>query len=170
MNQIPPTRLMGPAVHVDVSSQCALDRDYRVTVTDFEDWERTHGPIPKGAIVLIDTGFARFWASRKEYLGTEERGAAGVAKLHFPGLHEESGRWLARERHVKAVGIDTASIDHGPSTGFETHVALLSQNIPVFENVADLRALPAVGFDVIALPMHIAGGTGGPLGIVALLP
>jgi kynurenine formamidase len=75
-----------------------------------------------------------------------------------------------RERRVKAVGIDTASIDYGQSTKFETHVALLSQNVPVFENLANLHDLPARGFDVIALPMKIAGGTGGPLRIIAVVP
>jgi kynurenine formamidase len=85
-------------------------------------------------------------------------------------LHPEAAAWLVRERQVKALGIDTASIDDGQSTKFETHVALLSQNVPVFENLSDLRVLPHRGFDVIALPMKIAGGTGGPLRVIAVLP
>jgi kynurenine formamidase len=93
-----------------------------------------------------------------------------VRALHFPGLHPEAAAWLVRERQIKAVGIDTASIDYGQSTKFETHVALLSQNVPVFENLAGLHDLPSLGFDVIALPMKIAGGTGGPLRIIAVVP
>jgi kynurenine formamidase len=93
-----------------------------------------------------------------------------VRALHFPGLHPDAAAWLVRERQIKAIGIDTASIDYGQSTGFETHVTLLSQNVPVFENLDDLRDLPAQGFEVIALPMKIAGGTGGPLRIIAVLP
>jgi kynurenine formamidase len=73
------------------------------------------------------------------------------------------------QRQVKAVGIDTASIDYGQSTTFDTHLALLSRNVPVLENLDDLGDLPVRGFDVIALPMKIAGGTGGPLRIVAVL-
>lgn len=90
--------------------------------------------------------------------------------LHFPGLHPEAAAWLVRERRIKAVGIDTASIDYGQSTRFEAHVALLSRNVPVFENLADLRPLPDLGFEVIALPMKITGGTGGPLRVIAVLP
>ncbi len=90
--------------------------------------------------------------------------------LHFPGLHPDAAVWLVEERRIKAVGIDTASIDYGQSTGFETHVALLSHNVPVFENLAGLRALPDRAFEVIALPMKIAGGTGGPLRVIAVLP
>ena len=170
LDQVPIERLVGAGVRIDVTAQCGRDRDYLVTRQDFEQWEAAHGRIPTRAIVLVDTGFARFWPSRQRYLGTELRGPAGVRALHFPGLHPEAAAWLVRERQVKAVGIDTASIDYGQSTKFETHVALLSQNVPVFENLGDLRDLPDQGFDVIALPMKIAGGTGGPLRVIAVLP
>lgn len=170
LDQIPLEYLIGAGVRIDISAQCARDRDYRITILDFERWEATHGRIPDRTIVLLDTGFARFWPSRQDYLGTELRGPEGVQALHFPGVHPEAAMWLVHERHIKAVGIDTASIDYGQSTHFETHVALLSHNVPVFENLADLRALPALGFEVIALPMKIAGGTGGPLRVIAAIP
>lgn len=170
LDQIPVERLVGTAVRIDVTSRCAGDRDYRVTVQDLEHWEAAHGRIPNQAIVLLQTGYGRYWPSRKDYLGTELRGAEGVQALHFPGLHPEAAAWLVRERHVKAVGIDTASIDYGQSTRFETHVELLSHNVPVFENLADLSDLPDRGFEVVALPMKIAGGSGGPLRIVAVMP
>lgn len=170
LDQVPIDRLVGSAVRIDVADQCAIDRDYRVVIQDLERWESTHGRIPAHSIVLLDTGFGRLWPARQQYLGTELRGTAGVAALHFPGLHPDAATWLVRERQVKAVGIDTASIDYGRSTRFETHVALLSNNVPVFENLADLSRLPERGFDVIALPMKIAGGTGGPLRIIAVVP
>jgi kynurenine formamidase len=170
LDQVPIERLVGTGVRIDVKAQCARDRDYRVSIQDFERWESTHGRIQTRAIVLLDTGFARYWPSRQEYLGTALRGPEGIQALHFPGLHPEAAAWLVRERQVKAVGIDTASIDFGRSSKFETHVALLSQNVPVFENLSDLRDLPHRGFDVIALPMKIAGGTGGPLRVIAILP
>ena len=170
LDEIPLEHLVGTGVRIDVSTECARDQDYRITIHDFERWEATHGRIPHGAIVLLDTGFARLWPSRQNYLGTELRGPEGVRALHFPGVHPEAATWLVRERQIKAVGIDTASIDYGQSTQFEAHVALLSHNVPVFENLADLRALPDTGFEVIALPMKIAGGTGGPLRVIAVLP
>ena len=170
LDQIPLDRLVGTGIRIDVAKQCAGDRDYRVAISDLERWEAEHGKIQNSTIVLLDTGFARFWPSRKDYLGTELRGSAGVEALHFPGLHPEAAAWLVRERQVKAVGIDTASIDYGQSTTFETHVALLSANVSVFENLANLHDLPLRGFDVIALPMKIAGGTGGPLRIIAIVP
>lgn len=170
LDQIPLERLVGAGVRIDVAVQCAHDRDYLVAISDIIRWEVEHGLIPNDSIVLLDTGYARFWLNRKDYLGTELRGEEGVRALHFPGLHPDAAAWLVRERQVKAVGIDTASIDYGQSTKFETHVALLSQNVLVFENLANLNGLPDRGFDVIALPMKIKGGTGGPLRIIAVLP
>lgn len=170
LDQIPLERLVGAGVRIDVAVQCAHDRDYLVAISDITGWEVEHGLIPNDSIVLLDTGYARFWLNRKDYLGTELRGEEGVRALHFPGLHPDAAAWLVRERQVKAVGIDTASIDYGQSTKFETHVALLSQNVLVFENLANLNGLPDRGFDVIALPMKIKGGTGGPLRIIAVLP
>lgn len=170
LDQIPIERLIGAGVRIDIIEQCARERDYRVTTSDLERWEAEHGRIQDHAIVLLNTGYARFWPGLKDYLGTDVRGQDGVRELHFPGLHPEAAAWLVRERRVKAVGIDTASIDFGQSTKFETHVALLSQNVPVFENLSILDDLPARGFEVIALPMKIAGGTGGPLRIIAVVP
>lgn len=170
LDEIPLEHLVGTGVRIDVSTQCSRNRDYRITIQDLEHWEAVHGRIPDEAIVLLDTGFARLWPSRQDYLGTELRGLEGVRALHFPGLDPQAAAWLVQARRIKAVGIDTASIDYGQSTYFEAHVALLSQNVPVFENLADLRALPALGFEVIALPMKIAGGTGGPLRVIAVLP
>jgi kynurenine formamidase len=167
---IPLERLIAPAILVDVTASAAADADYQVGVADFEGWERAHGRIPDGAIVLLRTGFAARWADRASYMGTAERGAAAVAKLHFPGLHPDAARWLVDERTISAIGLDTPSIDHGQSATFESHRILFARNIPAFENVASMDALPPVGFHVIALPMKIGGGSGGPLRIVAVLP
>jgi kynurenine formamidase len=93
-----------------------------------------------------------------------------VAELHFPGIDSSAARWLVAERRVKAVGIDTPSIDYGQSGTYDTHRILLGQNIPAFENVTSLERLPARGAWVVALPMKIKGGSGGPLRIVALVP
>jgi kynurenine formamidase len=170
LDEIPLDRLVGPAVLVDVASRCAENRDYRVSIADFETWERHHGRIPEASIVLIRTGFGRFWPDRKSYLGTEERGEAAVAKLHFPGLSPDAARWLIAERHIHAVGLDTPSIDYGQSKKFETHQVLFEANVPAFENLARLDELPADGFTVVALPIKIRGGSGGPLRAIAILP
>jgi kynurenine formamidase len=170
VDAIPLERLMGPAVVVDVAAKCAAERDYQIAVADLVAWEKRHGRIPKGAIVFLRTGFGKYWPDRVRYMGTDERGAQAVAKLHFPGLHPEAAKWLVTERTVDAVGIDTPSIDYGQSSLFQTHVTLCGANTPAFENVANLDQLPEKGATVIALPMKIKGGSGGPLRIVAFVP
>lgn len=170
VDQLPVDQLMGPAVVVDVSAQAAADADYQVSVADFEAWEKAHGLLPQGIIVLLRTGYAKRWPDPKTYLGTEQRGAEAVPQLHFPGLHPDAARWLVAQRSIKAIGLDTASIDRGQSSLFESHRILLEQNIPAFENVADMSLLPATGAHIIALPMKIKEGSGGPLRIVAWVP
>lgn len=170
VDQIPLDRLMGEAVVVDVTASADANPDYQVTVEDLERWEAGHGRIPDGAILLLRTGYSRRWPDAAAYLGTAERGPSAVANLHFPGLHPEAARWLVANRPVKAIGIDTASIDYGQSRLFESHRVLYERNIPAFENLTALDRLPAQGAVVVALPMKIAGGSGAPLRAVALLP
>ena len=133
--EIPLRRLVGGAVVVDVSRKALRNRDYLITPADFAGWERRNGRIKRGSIVLLRTGFERYWPDAEKYLGTAERGEAAVPKLHFPGLSEAGAKWLVRERRIKAVGIDTASIDYGQSTDFLAHRVLGGSNTPIFENV-----------------------------------
>lgn len=167
-DQVPLEQLIGPAAVIDVREKCAANPDYEVQIEDLRAWERRWGELPQGSIVLLHTGQGRHWPDRKRYLGTDERGPQAVAKLHFPGLHPKAAQWLVR-KGIKAVGIDTASIDHGRSERFESHVALFAANVPAFENVASLEQLPPTGATVFALPMKIRGGSGAPLRIVATL-
>ena len=165
--EIPVEQLIGLGVVVDVSAKCASDRDYRVQVADFHAWEGEHGRLPEGAIVLLRTGWGERWSDPEAYLGTALTGPEAVPELHFPGLHPDAARWLVTERKIKAIGLDTPSIDYGQSELFESHVTLFEKNVPAFENVANLDRLPPKSFVVAALPMKIRGGTGGPLRIVA---
>jgi kynurenine formamidase len=170
VDQLPLTQLIGPAIKVNVSKQALVNADYQVSVEDFTAWEKEHGQIPAGSIILIETGYGQHWPDRLKYLGTDKRGPEGVAALHFPGLAPEAANWLVKHRKIKAIGIDTASIDYGQSQTYDSHVTLMKQNIPAFENVANLEEVPVTGAHVIALPVKIKGGSGGPLRIVAFVP
>jgi kynurenine formamidase len=170
VDRIPLTSLIAPAIVIDVTQASTQRSDYQASVDDLTRFEQQHGRIPDGSIVLIKTGFASRWPNAEAYLGTAERGDAAAAKLHFPGLHPDAARWILANRNVKAVGIDTASIDFGQSTLFETHRALYARDVPAFENLASLDRLPPTGATIIALPMKIGGGSGAPLRAVAVLP
>jgi kynurenine formamidase len=167
-DQIPVRRLIAPAAVIDVRAQAAKNADYRLSLADVKAWEKAHGPIPAGTIVLLRTGWSARWPNRKAYLGDDTAGDA--SKLHFPSYGEEAARYLVAERQVAALGVDTASIDYGASKDFVVHVVANGANVFGLENVANLEALPEWGAWVVALPMKIAGGSGGPLRIVALLP
>jgi kynurenine formamidase len=166
---VPLARLVGAGACVDVSRKCAADRDYQVTVEDFEAWEKANGTSLEDKIVLIRTGFGRRWPDAEKYLGTAEQGKAALSKLHFPGLDPTAADWLVARRQICMVGIDTASIDHGQTTNYPTHQRLFRDNVPALENVAAMDELPPVGFTIIALPMKIGGGSGAPCRVIAIL-
>ena len=166
--QIPINSLVGPAVVVDVTA--SAHPDYQVQVSDLERWEQAHGQIPDGAQVLFLTGWGSRWPDKASFLGTDMTGPDAVPHLHFPGISPEAARWLVNQRNIDAVGIDTPSIDYGQSTHFETHVILYEAGIIGYENIANLDQLPEQGAFVIALPMKIAGGSGGPLRIIGFVP
>jgi kynurenine formamidase len=166
--EVPLANCIGPAVVIDVSEQSSRDRDYRMTVEDVRRWERRHGRIPRDAIVVMNSGWGKFWPDKKRYLGTDK--PMDVANLHFPGFSKEAAEFLVRERDVAALAIDTPSIDYGQSTDFIAHQVLNGANKPAFENVANVDRLPPTGATFIALPLKIEDGSGGPARIVAVLP
>jgi kynurenine formamidase len=166
--KIPLANLIGPAIVIDLRRQVAADRDYLLQAGDVAVWEKRHGRIAKSSIVLLYTGWGRYWGDRKRYFGTVEPGNS--SDLHFPGCSRAAAELLVKQRSVKAVGIDTPSIDHGPSRDFQAHRVFGEANVPIFENVASLEQIPNKGATIFAIPMKIKGGSGAPLRIFALLP
>lgn len=166
-DQVPLERLVAPAVVIDVRDRTASDPDYRLTADDVLGWERRHGRISPGTIVLLHTGWGAFWPDRRRYFGDDTPGDA--SRLHFPSYGEEAARLLVQERRVAALGVDAASIDYGQSTDFRVHRVAAEANVPGLENLANLDRLPPRGALLVALPMKIEGGSGGPLRAIALL-
>jgi kynurenine formamidase len=166
--EVPLDRLVAPAVVLDVSSQASRDRDYRVSAADVEEFERRHGRIAAGTMVLVRTGWSRHWPHVKAYLGDDTPGDA--SRLSFPGFGLDAARLLVEERGVTVLGIDTASLDYGRSTDFTVHRFAMAKNVAGLENLTNLEHLPPTGSVVVALPMKIEGGSGGPLRAIALLP
>lgn len=166
--QVPLSRLIGPGVVIDVRRQAEKNADYRVQVSDLRAWEKSNGRMPRAAILLIHSGWGKYWGDRQRYFGSAEAG--NVTDLHFPGLSKEAAEFLVKQRMITAVGIDTPSIDHGPSRDFVAHQILGAANVPIFENVAAMDRVPSKGATVFAMPMKIKGGSGAPLRIFALLP
>ncbi|TKB45979.1 cyclase family protein [Thalassotalea mangrovi] len=169
VEQIPLEQLIGDAVVISIKEQVEKDRDYQLQVKDIKKFEQQYGEIAEHTIVLINTGMANFWPDAEKYLGTGKRGDEGVNALSFPGIHPDAAKFLTHERKIKAVGLDTASLDYGKSKQFKTHRIFSAQNIPGMENLNNLDQLPATGVLIIALPMKIKGGSGGPLRAVAMV-
>ncbi len=167
-DKIPLEHLMGPAVVIDITRQSATNSDYRLTRGDVLEFEKRYGRIRPGTIVLLRTGWSKRWPNRKPYLGDDTPGE--VSRLHFPSFSEDAARLLVSQRHAKALGVDVASIDYGQSKDFIVHRIAAERNVPGLENLTNLEQLPPTGASVIALPIKIEGGSGGPVRVIALVP
>jgi kynurenine formamidase len=167
-DQLPLTQLIAPAVVIDISAKAKTNADYRLSVADVQQFEKTNGAIAPGAIVLLRTDWSKRWPNKKAYMGDDKPGV--TTNLHFPSFGVDAAKLLINDRKVGAIGIDAASIDYGASKDFMVHQIAGAANVPGFENLTSLDQLPAKGAIVIALPMKIEGGSGGPLRAVALVP
>ena len=161
-------RFVAPAVVIDATAAARKDRDYRLSAEDVKRWESAHGRIPAGAVVILRTGWESRWPDRKAYFGDDTPNDA--TKLHFPSYGKDSAELLVNERRVGALGVDTPSIDYGPSQDFAVHQVASAAQVFGLENLTNLARLPEAGAWIVALPMKIGGGSGGPLRAVAILP
>jgi kynurenine formamidase len=164
LDKIPVAHFFGPAVVIDVREEAAKNADYQLTLEPIQKWEATHGRIPAGAIALLRTGWASRWPDQARYRNMDSGGV-----MHFPGYSVEAAK-LLMSRGVVGLGIDTASIDYGPSKNFEVHHVDLPAGLFNLENVANLDQLPESGAFLIAAPIKLEGGSGGPVRIFAILP
>ena len=165
VDEIPAVRLVSHGVAIDVRSQVAANPGYVLTLADLEVWEKANGRIPPHSVVLLNTGWHLRWENPDRYLNRDETGA-----MRFPGFATPAIVFLVKERQVNGVGIDTASIDSGASTGFEGHKALLGGGRYGLENLDKLDLLPAKGFSLIVAPMKISRGSGAPARVLAIVP
>ncbi len=161
-------KLIAPAVVIDVTHKAAENRNYLLTVADIRSFEEKYGRIDPGTILLLRTGWSRYWPDAKTYLGDDTAGE--VSNLTFPSYGEDAARLLVEERKVVILGLDTASTDFGTSVDFVVHRIAAENNVSNLENLTNLDELPPVGSLVFALPMKIEGGSGGPVRVIALVP
>ncbi len=165
VDQLLPKDLFGPAIVVDISDQSNQDPDYLLNVDDLEEWEGQYGRIPKGAIVLLFTGWSLKSDDPVAYANQDEEGT-----LHFPGFSPASAKWLLEHRDIRGIGIDNLSVDRGASDGYPVHNIVNGAGKIHLENVANLHLMPMIGANLIVAPTKIKGGSGGHVRIFAVLP
>jgi len=164
VDQIPPERLVAPLVVLDVMAGTKGSADYQVSVGDIAKYEEAHGQIPASAVVIAHTGWDSRWNLANNYRNADANGV-----MHFPGYSLEAAKFLVEGRGVLGLGIDTLSIDYGPSKDFPVHQYTLSHSLYHLENVANLNRVPVGGSMVVVAPMKLENGSGGPVRIHALV-
>jgi kynurenine formamidase len=164
VDAIPPGQLIGPAVLIDIRRSAAANPDYELTASDIRTWEDDHGRVPTGAIVLACTGWSARWPDEKRYRNQDSDGV-----MHFPGSSLAAVQVLI-ERGVGGLGIDTFSVDYGPSKDFEVHRRSHGAGLFHLENLADMSAVPKSGATLVVAPIKLEGGSGGPVRVFAIIP
>ena len=164
VDQIPPRQFFGMAAVLDVRAEGSADVDYQLPAARIDDWERRHGQISEGTIVLLRTGWASRWPDARSYRNEDETG-----RMHFPGFSIEAVERLI-ERKVSGIGCDTMSVDRGASQDFAAHHLALGAGLYNLENLSDLSELPEKGAFLVVAPIKLEGGSGGPVRVFALLP
>jgi kynurenine formamidase len=166
-HNIPVDRFIGPACVIDVARQARENPDFLVTRATVEDWEKRYGRIPAHAWVLIRTDWSRR-VGAKEFLNIGADGA------HTPGFHPQAVPFLARERDILGVGVETVGTDAGQAPTFEPmfpcHTIMHGSNRFGLASLTNLDQLQPTGAVVIAPPLKIVNGSGSPLRVLALVP
>ena len=167
VSQLPPARLVGPAVVLDFSAEAAADPDFLIDVADIEKWEAEHGAFEPNTWLLLRTGWDKFSDSQEAFLNADETGS------HTPGCTAALAEWLAARAEISGVGVETVGIDAGRGAEldppFPMHYHLLGADKYGITSLQNLASLPARGAVIVVAPLPIVGGTGSPTRVFALV-
>jgi kynurenine formamidase len=155
--------LVVAAAVIDVRERARKDADTVATVDDLKAWEKAHGRLPGRCGVFLNSGWDAKAGDARAFLGQD-----GSKTLHFPGFSKEACEWLLAERDVAGIGVDTLSLDFGPSKDFAAHRVWLSSGRWGLECVANLSRLPPAGATVFVGAPKVAGASGGPTRVLAV--
>jgi len=165
---VEPGRLVGPAIVIDRSQECAQDPGYLLTVADLEAFEAEHGRIPQGAWVLFRSGWDARAHDEAQFLNVGPDGPV------TPGPDVAAAKWLGSERGISGFGVETVGIDAGAAGGFDpvypVHQYLLGNDRYGLTQLANLDRLPPTGAVIVVAPLKLVGGTGSPSRVLALVP
>ena len=164
---ISPRKFIGPACVIDVKTEVEQNPDFLLTIERVEQWESEHGRFPAGAWVLVRTGWSRH-TGREAFLGMQADGS------HSPGFHPSCAEYLARERDILGVGVETVGTDAGQAGGFSPpfpcHTFMHGAGKFGLTSLVNLDQLPITGAVVIATPLKIVNGSGSPVRVIAITP
>lgn len=164
IDQVPASKLILPAIVIDVRDEVKTNADYRLTVDKIKEFEKS-GAIPSGSAVLLLTGWAERFHDPAAFRNADANGV-----MHYPAFSAEAAEYLVNTRQAAALGVDTISLDYGLSTDFPVHHFALGKGLILIENLNNLDKLPARGSLVFFGPLRIKNGTGSPARILAISP
>ena len=149
------------------------NQDAQLEVEDLENWEKAHGSIPEGAILIMYSASGKFYGNKTAYFGwpagMEKDNPRDTENLHFPGINPKAADWIVANRNIYGIGVDTPSTDYGQSKDFKTHKIISAKNIWGLENLNNVEKLPSHGFTLHNMVYKGRIGSGGPSRVIAIL-
>ncbi|WP_217184371.1 cyclase family protein [Streptomyces sp. AC495_CC817] len=167
VSSIPPARLLGPAVVIDITAQVADDPDFLLDIAHIEEWQEANGPLPENGWLLVRSGWDRFSDDQDAFLNADETGS------HTPGITAAAAEWLATQTPLSGFGVETVGIDAGRGAEldppFPAHYHLLGNDKYGITSLQNLSHLPTTGAVLVVAPLPIVGGTASPARVLALV-
>ena len=172
IGEIPFDRLSGPGVVIDISQKAADNPDVAVEVRDIKNWERRYGNIPKGAVVIMNSGYHKHYYDNKKYYGRPEGVPdTDIENMHYPGFSGAAMEYLITKRDIVGFAVDTISLDRAQDNNrFEAHRIAAAANVWGVENIGHLDKLPPKGFLLYNMPLKLTDGSGAPSRVFAIMP
>lgn len=167
LSEIPPEKLVGPGVVIDVRDKVKNNANYGVTVQDILDYEKEFGKIPPGAIVMMNSGWAAKYPDSMMSFGTNN--LSDSSSFNYPGWTLEACKMLLNERQMSVLGVDSPSTDPGQAEDYHCHRYLQPNQVPLLEYVANLDSIPQNGTTIILGAIKMRTGTGGATRILAFI-
>ncbi|MBR3121792.1 MAG: cyclase family protein [Oceanobacillus sp.] len=168
VDQIHVKKLIGEACVIDIKKKCQEDPDYCLTIEDIKEYEKKYGEISAHSWVLIYTGWGEYIDDHDKFFNIGEDG-----QPHTPGTTVEAAKFLANERNILGVGVETVGTDAGIaatfSTPFPNHYYMHEANKYGLASLTNLDKISPRGSILIASPLKIEGGSGSPMRVLALV-
>ena len=149
---------------MDVRRQATGNACYELTSPDVLAWEKSHGQVSEGSIVLLYTGWQSKWDDADAYLGVSSSG-----KIHFPGFGLDAARLLINDRGAVGLGSDAPGLESGLDTGYSVNKLVLERSGVALESLTNLDLLPATGITLVIGIIRLKGGSGSPASVLAFV-
>ena len=162
IDEIPASYAVRPLLVINTAPQVRKNPKYFLSVADVRAWEKRHGRIPAGSVVMVRSDWSKRWTA------DPEQAKALAADGNFPSVGLDALKFLQLKRHILFHGHEPLDTDSTPT--LEGEHWLMHHGYAQAEGVDNLKGVPAMDCLVSFGSPKFAGGLGGYARYVAICP